>query len=134
MTLGDALQSYMKNITSLAAKVGKFYPTTLPQQPPDTCCTFRFLPFGSGKTLTGATGWQKMRIEITFWGKTNKDIEQCCYILMSTIATQTGALVAGGPTVNVYQLIGPRSIQDTETRYYGYQVDIMCQVNTESAS
>lgn len=135
MTLGEALNAFILADATISATIQKVYPANaIPQEPPQYFASYRFLPAGSvGDSHDGLSRWQRMRIEVTFWGVLNATTERLAFRLQA-IASVNGPLVSGGPTVSIYKTIGPRSMENPISRYFSNQMDLMALVNTDTIS
>lgn len=135
MTLTSAIRAFILADGTLAAKVGTaVYPSTSPQSPPSNYAVTKIITTMSWKKLDGATDQAMIRVEVTFWSTLADDAEAMANRLRSIVKSFNGIMGSGGVDMAVYQTLGPRSLFNDETRFFGSQLDILAIADMSTAS
>lgn len=135
MTITEAIRGYILGDATLAAKVPEVYPGPPPE---DVSLVghaiVRIVSNPSFGDLDGASELSNMRIEVSFFCQLNGDAERSANRFRSLIATFHGTMGTLGVKLSVFQTMGPRTIHDQKTGYYGFQVDVLATVDQSTIS
>lgn len=143
MTLYEGVRTAILANPSLAAKLAtRVYPVFLPQNT-DRDAQGRLLPAlvlrrisGSALgRLEGPSGWNRVRLELTWWDSNVAQSEQYINQIRSLLSSFSGTLGGvSGVKCGVYGFNGPRAVFDSKTREVGTQLDIMMLVDEDTVS
>ena len=135
MTIGEAFHTTAISDTEITSYVGtRIYPSSVPQRGMMPTAMYRILPGVQRATHDGINRWSEGgRLEVTVWSARNEEAERAIAAFISKFGDFRGKL-GGEVDVRIHGVVGPRYLYDTQSQYFGQQVDFIWNVDLLTVS
>jgi hypothetical protein len=137
MTLTEAFCAEALTDSTISAGIGtRLRPAAIPQRELSPDAMYRVIQGRTPITHDGPCRInQGLRFEVTVWATQATTAERLIYAFKSKFGPLRGTMGGvGGVVVVVTGLVGPRQLRDPQSQLYGWQLDIIMDVDEATIS